>query len=312
MLADLGGEPRCALFSFPTGEPQKTRATWSDLTDRLLAAGFGRDTAIVALGGGVVGDVAGFVAATFLRGIPYVQVPTTLLAMIDSSIGGKTGVDTPQGKNLVGAFHQPAVVVADASTLKTLPERHVSAGIAEAIKHGAIADARYFEWLVADCAAILARDVDTLQEVVRRSVEIKAAVVSDDVKEQGKRAVLNFGHTFGHAIEAVTGYRSLHGEAVAIGMVAEVELGLELGITDPAVPDRLRAAAAALRLPATLPHGVAPERVLQTMEQDKKKRRGHARFALLERLGRVARTAAGEWTHAATEPAISRVLDRMK
>jgi 3-dehydroquinate synthase len=214
--------------TFPAGEWNKTRETWSALTDQLLAAGIGRDGAVVAVGGGVVGDVAGFVAATVLRGIPYVQVPTTLLAMIDSSIGGKTGVDTVHGKNLVGAFHQPRAVIADVNTLTTLPPVHRSAGMAEALKHGFIADAIYLESLVRDRDRILDAEPGALLETVRRSVEIKAAVVADDERELGRRAILNFGHTVGHAIETVCGYEILHGEAVAMGMIVEAELGKHL------------------------------------------------------------------------------------
>ena len=227
---DLAGRLAAAglavdLVSFPAGEWNKTRDTWAALSDRLLAARLGRDSAVVALGGGVVGDVAGFVAATYLRGIPWVQVPTTLLAMIDSSIGGKTGVDVPLGKNLLGAFHQPRLVVADLEVLGTLPAPQLAAGMAEAIKHGVIADAEYFELLEREQPAIAVKDLAVLERVVSRSVEIKAGVVSADEREAGRRAVLNFGHTIGHAIEATSGYAVLHGEAVAIGMALEARLG---------------------------------------------------------------------------------------
>src|SRR5213594_3739534 len=196
------------LLEFPSGEWNKTRETWALLSDRMLAAQIGRDSAVVALGGGVVGDLAGFVAATYLRGIPCVQVPTTLLAMIDSSIGGKTGVDVPAGKNLLGAFHQPRLV----------------AGMAEAVKHGVIADRQYFDVLEQEHAAVTTRDVGALERVVRRSVEIKAEVVAADEREAGRRAILNFGHTVAHAIEATTKFATLHGEAVAIGMAYETRL----------------------------------------------------------------------------------------
>src|SRR6185312_7677005 len=211
------------LFEFPAGEWNKTRETWARLSDRLLEHQFGRDSAVIALGGGVVGDVAGFVAATYLRGIPYVQVPTSLLAMIDSSIGGKTGVDVTAGKNLIGAFHQPRLVVADLDVLSSLPRSQLAAGIAEAVKHGVIADAEYFAFLEATPDAILRGDAAAVERLVTRSIEIKAAVVAEDEREMGRRAILNFGHTVGHAIEATVKYDMLHGEAVAIGMAYEAE-----------------------------------------------------------------------------------------
>jgi len=290
------------------GEWSKTRDTWASLTDRLHAAGYGRDTTILALGGGVVGDVAGFVAATFMRGVPYVQIPTTLLAMIDSSIGGKTGVDTAQGKNLVGAFHQPRLVVADVNTLSTLPHEHLSGGAAEAIKHGAIADADYFRRVADQLPRLAARRPDALVELVRGSVEIKALVVAEDEKEQGKRAVLNFGHTVGHALEAISGYELPHGQAVALGMLAETLLGIDLGVTEPATHRQIEDAVQRAGLPVKLPFATDPERVLEAMGQDKKRSRGSVRFALLERVGKVAADASGAWTMEASPEAIRRVL----
>ncbi|UCG86536.1 MAG: 3-dehydroquinate synthase [Gemmatimonadota bacterium] len=293
----LGGESRCSLFDFTAGEKHKNRGTWQELTDAMLAAGFGRDTAVLALGGGVVGDLAGFVAATFLRGVPYVQVPTSLLAMIDSSVGGKTGVDTAHGKNLVGAFHQPAVVITDVTTLNTLPRRHVCAGLAEAVKHGAIADAQYLQQLVSQAKSILDLDPSAVIQIVQRSVEIKAHVVAQDERESGKRAVLNFGHTIGHGLEASSRYDLLHGEAVAIGMLAEAAIGTGLGITDEAVPIALRETISQLQIPVARPSGLQLDELLQHMEQDKKKRDGSVRFALPARLGEMARDARGDWTH---------------
>ncbi len=309
VVSQLGGEPRCGLFAFAAGERNKTRDTWASLTDQLLSAEFGRDTVVVALGGGVVGDVAGFLAATYLRGVPYVQVPTTLLAMIDSSIGGKTGVDTRAGKNLVGVFHQPAVVIADITTLATLPTPQISAGMAEAIKHGAIADAEYFSWLVAEHESILGRDPVVLLEVVRRSIQIKATVVTEDERDRGKRAILNFGHTVAHSLEATTEYELLHGEAVALGMLAEADLGIRLGVTLAEVRARLDEAVRILGLPLQLSGNVDPQRLLEAMAQDKKRRGGTVRFALLERLGRMARDPHGEWTHAAPESEIQQMLE---
>lgn len=302
--AALGDPPRCSLFSFPPGERYKTRETWGFLTDRMLEEGFGRDAAIVALGGGVTGDMAGFVAATFLRGIPCVQVPTSLLAMIDSSVGGKTGVDTVYGKNLVGAFHQPSVVVIDGSTLATLPMEHITAGIAEAVKHGAIADARYLEWIVSNRDSLLNRDVTTLLELIHRSIDIKAAIVSMDETEHGKRAVLNFGHTVGHALEAATDFELLHGEAVAIGMIAEAELGVRVGITDSSTARTLKTAVEALQLPTRIPADLSIQSLVEAMAQDKKARRGSTRFNLIEGIGRVLEGEEGTWTHNVPKEAI--------
>ncbi len=306
--AALSGVARATVVTFPSGEWNKTRATWAAITDRMLAAGVGRDGAIVALGGGVVGDVAGFVAATYLRGIPYIQVPTTLLAMIDSSIGGKTGVDAPAGKNLVGAFHQPRLVVADLATLATLPLNHLAAGMAEAIKHGAIADRDYFERVQALAPRVLSGDRRALHEVVERSVSIKAGVVAEDERERGRRAILNFGHTIAHALEAVTGYALLHGEAVAIGMAAEARLGRELGIT---APEALRALVRTLetyQLPTLCPADADWGQLLEAMRHDKKTKEASVRFALLESIGEVHREPTGEWTSPAPENAIRSAL----
>lgn len=297
----------CDLVTFPPGEWNKTREQWAALTDRLLDIGLGRDAAVLALGGGVVGDLAGFVAATYLRSVPYVQLPTTLLAMIDSSIGGKTGVDTGHGKNLVGAFHQPRLVVADVQTLATLPPVHVAAGMAEALKHGAIADAGYFDDLAAQREAIFARDADTLIDVVRRSVEIKAAVVAEDERDRGRRAILNFGHTVAHAIESVTRYETLHGEAVAAGLVLEAELGRRLGVTDPAAVERLEATVEAFQLPTGLPTDRVDD-LIDAMRHDKKRRDGSVRFALIERIGQPARTDAEHWTVEVPESMIREIL----
>ncbi len=296
LAEQFAGDPPCTLLAFPAGEWNKTRETWGTLTDQLLAAGLGRDGAIIAVGGGVVGDLAGFVAATYLRGIPYVQVPTTLLAMIDSSIGGKTGVDTSHGKNLVGSFHQPRAVFADMLTLTTLPPVHRSAGMAEALKHGFIADADYLEDLLSHRDGILAAEPEALLQAVRRSIEIKAEVVADDEREHGRRAILNFGHTIGHAVEAVSGYGVLHGEAVAMGMAAEAELGEQLGCSDPDTAVRVRGALETFGLPRDISvEGTAAE-LLDVMSRDKKVRDGTVRFALLRRPGEIARGPEGQWT----------------
>jgi 3-dehydroquinate synthase len=297
----------CDLFTFPAGEWNKNREQWSRLSDAMLAAGIGRDGAVVALGGGVTGDLAGFVAATYLRGIPYVQVPTTALAMIDSSVGGKTGVDTRHGKNLVGAFHQPRAVVADVLTLATLPASHAAAGLAEALKHGVIADADYFTRVVGLADALRARDPAAWQDVVARSVEIKAGIVSADEREGGQRAILNFGHTVGHAVEAVRGYQVLHGEAVALGMYAEACLGEAAGVTRAGVSATIREALSAFSLPTELDPGEREE-LLDRMRFDKKIRRGTVRFALVEKVGNAARGKAGEWTFPIPEDAVRAVL----
>jgi 3-dehydroquinate synthase len=303
----LGTQARTDLVVFPAGEWNKTREQWQQVSDALLAGGFGRDAAVVALGGGVTGDLAGFVAATFLRGVPYVQVPTTLLAMIDSSIGGKTGVDTTYGKNLIGAFHQPRAVIADVATLATLPAPHVAAGIAEALKHGAIADAGYFARLEALRGAVQAGDHEALIETVAGSVAIKAAVVSEDERERGRRAILNFGHTVAHAIETVTGYTLLHGEAVAIGMAVEAELGTRLGVTEPGTADVVRDALAAWGLP-TEPPDVPPDDLVEAMRFDKKVRSGTVKFAFLKRVGTIARDPEGSWTFGAPLDAVRTAL----
>jgi len=302
------GKLHADLFTFPAGEWNKSRDTWTALTDRLLAAGVGRDAAIIALGGGVAGDLAGFVAATYLRGVPYVQVPTTLLAMIDSSIGGKTGVDLPAGKNLVGAFHQPRLVVADLDVLATLPAVHLAAGMAEALKHGVIADADYFGFLETKHRAALAKDVTVLDRVVARSVEIKAGVVARDERETGLRAVLNFGHTVAHAIEAVAKYEVPHGEAVAIGMAHEARLAETLGIAAAGTADRVRLALEHYQLPLDLPDTAPIDDLIAAMHRDKKARGGEVRFALPRRVGEMHADAGGGWTTPVPEQAVRGVL----
>lgn len=297
-----GAGCRVELFTFPAGEWNKTRETWASLSDRMLAAHFGRDCAVIALGGGVVGDVAGFLAATYLRGVPYVQVPTSLLAMIDSSIGGKTGVDVPAGKNLLGAFHQPRLVLADLDLLASLPPVQLSAGLAEAVKHGVIADAEYFAFLERDYATILAKDGAALERVVRRSVEIKAAVVAEDEREAGRRAILNFGHTIGHAIEATSKFEALHGEAVGIGMVYEARLGEAIGVTAKGTAERIVRLLEKLRLPVERPDGASVDQLIEVMRGDKKVRGGEIRFAVPKEIGVMYQDE--EWTVAVPESKI--------
>jgi 3-dehydroquinate synthase len=298
------------VAAFPAGERNKTRQVWADLTDQLLAAGVGRDGAVVALGGGVVGDVAGFVAATYLRGIPYVQVPTTLLAMIDSSIGGKTGVDTPAGKNLVGAFHQPKLVIADLATLESLPPQHLAAGMAEAIKHGTITDRTYFAFLEQAAEAVRRGEREILRQVVEQSVAIKAAIVAQDEHERGRRAILNFGHTIAHALEAVLGYGLSHGEAVAMGMAHEARLGVALGLTEPSVVTALREVLGRYDLPTAKPPAARTEALLEVMARDKKNRAASVRFALPAAIGKMHQPGPGVWTIEAPEEAIRMALER--
>jgi 3-dehydroquinate synthase len=301
--AAVAGIRPCGLFAFPAGEWNKTREQWAALSDAMATAGIGRDGAVIALGGGVTGDLAGFVAATYRRGIPFVQVPTSLLAMLDSSVGGKTGVDTAHGKNLVGAFHQPRAVIADVVTLRTLPDPHVRAGLAEAIKHGAVADRGHFDRIGELRGALLGRDTDALEEIIGRSVAIKAQVVTADAREAGRRAILNFGHTVAHAVERVSGYALLHGEAVAIGMAVEAALGTTLGITREGTADTLRQALRAVDLPvdaADLPR----DALLEAMAHDKKSRGGTVKFAFLKELGQAAQNEAGGWTFSAPDDLI--------
>jgi len=299
---------RAELFTFPAGEWNKTRDTWASLSDGMLAAHFGRDCAVIALGGGVVNDVAGFVAATYLRGVPLVQVPTSLLAMIDSSIGGKTGVDVPAGKNLLGAFHQPRVVVADPELLASLSSVQLAAGLAEAVKHGVIADAAYFAFLEEEYAAIFAKHAPALERVVRRSVEIKASVVAQDEREKGKRAILNFGHTVGHAIEATSKYAVLHGEAVAIGMVYEGRLAEALGIAAGGTTQRIRAALERLNLPVERPDASQVDDLIAAMRADKKVRAGEIRVALPRAIGSAYGDDGTGWTVPVEEATIRQVL----
>jgi 3-dehydroquinate synthase len=301
--------PESAIFTMPSGEAHKTRDTWARLTDELLAAGFGRDTTVIAVGGGVVGDLAGFVAATFMRGVACVQVPTTLLAMIDASIGGKTGVDTPGGKNLVGAFHQPAAVVADTSVLASLPLEQLRAGMAEAIKHGVIADEDYFARVESLAGALRSMDMRSpaVLDLVVRSVEIKADVVRRDEREGGIRKTLNFGHTIGHAIELASGYSLLHGEAVAIGMIYESLLAERIGAATPGTTDRIRRVVRAAALPDAVPGRLSIDEIVAATRGDKKARAGRAEYALPARIGAMAGASRG-WSVPVSEDLVREVL----
>jgi 3-dehydroquinate synthase len=269
----------------PDGEEHKDWRTLYSIFDALLEKHCGRDTTLIALGGGVVGDLAGFAAAVYQRGVQYVQIPTTLLAQVDSSVGGKTAIDHPLGKNMIGAFHQPRLVLADMDTLKTLPERELRSGLAEVIKHGLIRDAALFAWLEENIERLLSRDAGALSHVVLRSIEIKAEIVGQDERENGLRRVLNFGHTFGHAIETGLGYGAwLHGEAVAAGMAMAADLSRQLGYLTDADTGRIHALLQRAGLP-TAAKGIAPARMRQLMSVDKKVKEGRIHFVLLERLG---------------------------
>lgn len=283
------------LLTFHSGESAKSRSEWERLTDALLAHQCGRDTVIVALGGGVATDLAGFVAATFLRGVPWIAVPTSTLGMIDASIGGKTGVDTPDGKNLVGAFHPPLAVLADTNTLSSLPEARYREGLAEAVKHAAILDAEYGAWMGANSQAILARKAEVLIPLIRRSASLKAEVVSGDEIEGGRRAILNAGHTVAHGLELATDYDIPHGEAVSLGLVLESRIAEQHGIARSGTTQLVISLLDSLHLPVTVPPGIDAERVMAALIQDKKNREGRVRAVLLERFGSVARDQ-GHWT----------------
>ncbi len=275
----------------PDGEAHKTWDTLHDVLTRLLEMRVDRSTSLVALGGGVIGDLAGFAAAIYQRGIPFVQVPTTLLSQVDSSVGGKTGVNHPLGKNMIGAFHQPSAVLIDTECLRTLPDRELAAGMAEVIKYGAIRDAGFLAWLEANVDAVMARDSRALTHAIRESCRLKAAIVAADERETGERALLNFGHTFGHAIEAGLGYGEwLHGEAVAAGMMMAAHVSVRRGELEAADRDRLGALLTRARLPVTPPK-LGAERYLGLMRRDKKVLAGAVRFVLLHALGDAYVTA---------------------
>ena len=269
----------------PDGEQYKNWASLMQIFDALLLNKCDRKTTLVALGGGVIGDLTGYAAASYMRGVGFIQLPTTLLAQVDSSVGGKTGINHPMGKNMIGAFYQPRIVIADTATLETLPVRELSASLAEVIKHGAIIDADFFDWIEANIAKLMARDKSALAYAIARSCEIKADIVRQDEREGGLRAILNFGHTFGHAIEAGLGYgKWLHGEAVGCGMVMAADLSFRMGLIDAGAVQRIRALVAAAGLPVIAPDlGLA--RWIELMEVDKKNEGGAIKFILLKALG---------------------------
>lgn len=286
------GDVACTV-TIPAGEQHKTLATVESIYNQLLAAGIDRQATVVALGGGVVGDVAGFVAATFMRGVNFVQCPTSLLAMVDASVGGKTGVDLPQGKNLVGAFKQPTAVLADVSTLQTLPPEEFAAGMAEVVKHGLISNPDLFGRLESGAWRLSNKSpISELQSLVSTAIEVKRDVVQEDPFEQGRRATLNLGHTFGHAIEQVSGYRVRHGEGVAMGLVAAANLSARLEHCHPALQRRIENVLQAQGLPTRIPAEFGADAIYQAMFSDKKKAAGKLHFILLRDVGEVFVTAA--------------------
>jgi 3-dehydroquinate synthase len=298
LMGGLAGR-RVAECILPDGEQHKTLQTAGWVFDALVGNKMNRDAAVLALGGGVVGDIAGFAAACYQRGIGYAQLPTTLLAQVDSSVGGKTGVNHSGGKNLIGAFYQPLCVITDTDTLATLPDRELRAGLAEVIKYGCVWDPLLFDWLDQNMDKLLARDADALTYAIARSCEIKATVVAKDEREHDLRAILNFGHTFGHAVEAATAYETyLHGEAVGLGMLIAADLSHRLGLIDAAVTHRVRDILARTGLPTEAPQ-VGAARALELMQMDKKVLAGTVRLVLLDRLGRAIVT--GDYPRAALD-----------
>lgn len=285
---------RVETVILPDGEQHKSWESLDAVIDHLLAGAADRKTVLFALGGGVVGDLTGFAAAIYMRGVPFVQVPTTLLAQVDSSVGGKTAINHPRGKNMVGAFYQPVRVIADLDTLDTLPERELSAGLAEIIKYGPIADVSFLQWIEDNLDALLARDKSALAYAVKRSCEIKAWVVGQDEREAGLRAILNFGHTFGHAIETGLGYGAwLHGEGVGCGMVLASELSARLGLMPASFVDRMTRLIERAHLPVKAPR-MPIDRWLDLMRVDKKNEGGEIRFVVIESLGKAGMRGASD------------------
>jgi 3-dehydroquinate synthase len=287
LLASVGRKD-AATHIIADGEPNKTLATWSGVLDKLVSTQARRDCNVIALGGGVVGDICGFAAASYMRGVRFFQVPTTLLAQVDSSVGGKTGVNHSEGKNLLGAFHQPVMVLIDTDTLATLPDREFRAGMAEVVKYGAIMDPGFLSWLESSVENIRSRQASALSYLIQRSVECKAQVVAADETESGLRATLNFGHSFGHALEAITAYSEfLHGEAVAIGMVIAAGLSELRGLCPAGTAARLRRLLQAFGLPVELPAAISNSQVLAALQLDKKAVAGGLRLILLQEAGKA-------------------------
>ena len=295
------------IFSIPGGESCKNLDTVRELYDRVVDLGVERQGGIIALGGGLVGDIAGFVAATYLRGVGYLSLPTTLLGMVDAAIGGKTGVNTSAGKNLVGAFHQPLAVLSNLTTLGTLPPEEWETGLAESLKHGLMADRALVDLLVGSAADLAARQPALIAELVVRSASVKVDVVSQDEQDLGIRQILNFGHTIGHALELASGFQLSHGRAVAIGMAVEADAGARAGLLRAAVAQQVQEALEALGLPRKIPDGIVPERILSGLGVDKKVRAGKVRFALPDEVG-VAAPFDGQYTTPLPERAVLEAL----
>lgn len=282
------GQPDCPVWQMPAGEQEKNLTRFSELLNAMAAHRMTRDSTVLALGGGVIGDLAGFAAACYMRGIAFIQIPTTLLAMVDSSVGGKTAVDLVAGKNLAGAFHQPKAVWIDTDVLKTLPEREFRAGLAEVVKYAALGDAGFFDWLERHAGAILAKDPDILASAIARCCEQKAGIVARDETEQGERALLNFGHTFGHALEVLLGFGELvHGEAVAIGMQLAADFCSEQGLAPATDGARLRTLLQTFGLPVTVPPGLRAADMIDKMRLDKKAQHGRLRLILWHGIGQA-------------------------
>jgi 3-dehydroquinate synthase len=295
----------------PAGEQSKNIDTVIAIVEAMEKAYLGRDTLVIALGGGTVGDMAGFAAAIFKRGVPVVQIPTTTLAQADSALGGKTGVDSSISKNAFGAFWHPAAVFIDVATLQTLDDRQYRAGLVESVKHGLIADREYFEFIESHLDAILARDMNTLETVARYNCMIKGRVVEEDPLEKNKRRVLNYGHTVGHAVEAASDYALLHGEAIAVGIIAAGLIEIELGLSKPDRLDRVRRVLEKLGVPVKLPPNLAEDRVIDVMKHDKKAVDQWPRFVLIDRLGQV-HCENGQYAVQVSREVVETVLMRLR
>jgi 3-dehydroquinate synthase len=296
------------LFSFPAGEKHKTQSTVSRLQDHMFAQKCGRDTLVIALGGGVVGDVAGYVSATYMRGIPFVQAPTTLLAMVDSSVGGKTGVDTKYGKNMVGAFWQPLAVFADVEMLKTLPKEHIRSGLPEAVKMFVTHDKKMFEYVISNREKILQLDLDVIQKIISRAVELKAGVVIRDETEKNERKVLNFGHTVGHALEKLSNYKLLHGYAVGLGMIVEARISNLLGKLSDTEYELIEKTIVDLGVKTGDIKKFEPKKIISEMSHDKKMQNGEVQMVLLNGIEKVCKKH-GKWAHFVESKVIFEALE---
>ncbi len=304
------GNPDAMFVIDPPGEVSKHIQTVTAIIETMEKAFLGRDTVVVAIGGGTVGDIAGFAAAVFKRGVPVVQVPTTTVSQADSAIGGKTGVDSTISKNAYGAFWQPGAVIIDVDTLKTLDDRQYRAGLVESVKHALIADEKYFAYIQDNIEGLLARDVDVLQSIADFNCRIKAAVVQEDPTEKNKRKILNYGHTIGHAAESVSGFELLHGEAVAIGIIAAVKIEIQLLNAEPSRLGTITGILEKLGVPVKMPADISKTGLFETMKRDKKAVAGVPRFVLLDRIG-AARCANGKWSHEVSKEIVENAVDSL-